>query len=195
MVGVSPVQAAKRALVVLLRALAAVYGITLDVTRESSDTDVTKAFKKVSGRVHPDKGGAAEDSQRLNAARDAWKAAEKTKDSRDGRQPTSRARSQPSSALLLPVKADARKGYRVQGEAVLLTYQGFSVAALAMWRHFLEFVRHSINHWRVKHWSATLETERGWHQPFAPHAAVCEGRGPRCGRLHIRRAAPERQLK
>ena len=45
--GVSPLQAAKRALVVLLRLLAATYGIPLEVTRDSSETDVTKVTKAV----------------------------------------------------------------------------------------------------------------------------------------------------
>ena len=153
--GVSPLQAAKRALVVLLRFLAATNNIPVEVTRDSPDTDVTKAFKKVAAKVHPDKGGATEDSQRLNAARDAWKAAEKAQESRDRRQPTNRARSQASVGAVLPVKAQAPKGYRIQGEAVLLTYQGWPAMALAMWARFVEFVRHRTNQWRVKYWSTS----------------------------------------
>ena len=66
MAGLSVAQKAKRALVTLL----------VDVTRDSLlEAAVQKAFRKVSGKVHPDKGGSAEDSQRLNAARDAWQAA------------------------------------------------------------------------------------------------------------------------
>ena len=72
MAGCSPVQLAKRALVVLLRALAITYGLQLDVTRDSSDDVVTKAFRKLAVKVHPDKGGSTQDSQRLLAARDEW---------------------------------------------------------------------------------------------------------------------------
>ena len=78
MAGASPVQLAKRAFVVVLRALAAVYTIGLSVTRDSSDRDVEKAFRKVAARVHPDKGGSTSDSQRLHAARDAWREAQNT---------------------------------------------------------------------------------------------------------------------
>jgi hypothetical protein len=64
MAGASAVQAAKRALVVVLRSLAAVYSIMLEVNRDSPDDEVKKAFKRVAAKAHPDKGGATEDSRR-----------------------------------------------------------------------------------------------------------------------------------
>ena len=51
----------KRALVSLLRILATLYGCCVGVTRESLDCDVRKAYRTVSKKVHPDKGGNAED--------------------------------------------------------------------------------------------------------------------------------------
>ena len=58
----SPLQQAKRALVSLLLLLASGYQIALAVTRDSPDTDVKKALKKVAARVHPHKGGSKEDT-------------------------------------------------------------------------------------------------------------------------------------
>ena len=52
-------QRAKRALVSLLLALAGAYGVPLTLTRDSPDTDVKKAWRRVSAKVHPDKGMAA----------------------------------------------------------------------------------------------------------------------------------------
>ena len=62
----------KRALVTLLRTLAALYGCALGVTRESADAEVRKAYRVVSTKVHPDKGGNAEDQKKLNVAYKEW---------------------------------------------------------------------------------------------------------------------------
>ncbi len=48
--------------------------------------------------------------------------------------------------------------YRVRGEAVLLTYQG--VDGLDHWRAFLAFVTARLQPWRVKYWTATLESNQ-----------------------------------
>ena len=63
---------AKRALVKLLRELAAKYNVGIALTRDSSNKDVEKCFRKVSLKVHPDKGGTLSDFQRMSAANDAW---------------------------------------------------------------------------------------------------------------------------
>ena len=55
----SAVDLAKRALVSLLRALAIVYGISVEVSRDSDDAAVRRAFKSVCRKAHPDKGGSA----------------------------------------------------------------------------------------------------------------------------------------
>ena len=72
---VGPVQAAKRAFVRVLLALAVVYNVRLLITRDSSDTDVVKAYKKLSLKAHPDKGGKVEDQQALQEAKQAWEKA------------------------------------------------------------------------------------------------------------------------
>ena len=74
-----PLQAAKRALVSLLLRLALAYNIGISVNRDSDDNDVKRAFRKVSAKVHPDKGGATADFRSLNAARDAWLQAARAK--------------------------------------------------------------------------------------------------------------------
>ena len=71
----SAVQVAKRALVVLVRALAVAYGLTVNVNRDSSEKEVTAACRRVALRVHPDRGGSSRDQQRLNDARAAWEEA------------------------------------------------------------------------------------------------------------------------
>ncbi len=65
----SAVDAAKRALVTLVRTLAATYGVVVDVGRDSSDRDLTASVRRVALRAHPDRGGSARDQQRLNDAR------------------------------------------------------------------------------------------------------------------------------
>ena len=72
---VSPLQAAKRALVTLLLALAAAYNIAIAINRESEDEAIKKAFRRVILKAHPDKGGTASDFRSLNDAREAWTAA------------------------------------------------------------------------------------------------------------------------
>ena len=69
---VSTLDAAKRVLVVLLRTLAATYNCAVGVTRDSSDAVIRKAYRTMSLKTHPDKGGAEEDQQNLNNAYQAW---------------------------------------------------------------------------------------------------------------------------
>ena len=79
----SPVQLAKRALVTLLFTFARQYAMpALPFSRDSPDKVVLESFKKVAKKVHPDKGGATEDAQKLNEARQAWEKVSK----RGGRQ-------------------------------------------------------------------------------------------------------------
>ena len=66
-------QLAKRALVTLLLILARKYDIpAVVVNRDSPDAVVLATFKRVSKKVHPDKGGSTQDFQKLNNARDEW---------------------------------------------------------------------------------------------------------------------------
>jgi len=68
----SPLEKAKRAFVSLLLLLARAHGLALGISRESPDPAVLTAFRRVSRKVHPDRGGSLAESQRWNAARDAW---------------------------------------------------------------------------------------------------------------------------
>ena len=70
-------QHTKRALVKVLLAIAALYSCSLELNRDSPDEVVNKAFKKVSLKAHPDKGGLLKHAQALNAAKDAWDKARK----------------------------------------------------------------------------------------------------------------------
>ena len=56
---VSAVLAAKRALVTVLLELAGLHGLLLNVNRDSDDTLVASACRRVARKVHPDKGGTA----------------------------------------------------------------------------------------------------------------------------------------
>ena len=62
----------KRALVTLLKTLGALYGCCVGVTRESTETEVRKAYRAVSKGVHPDRGGNTEDQKRLDLTYGAW---------------------------------------------------------------------------------------------------------------------------
>ena len=53
---VSNLETAKRVLVTLLKSLAGIYSVVLGLTRESTNTQVKAAYKKVSLKAHPDQG-------------------------------------------------------------------------------------------------------------------------------------------
>ncbi len=61
----------------VLLALAAAYALVLTLPKDPTDAQVTTAYKKVALKVHPDKGGAVEDAQRLTAAKREWDDAKK----------------------------------------------------------------------------------------------------------------------
>ena len=54
---VSAIDRAKRALVALLKRLAAVYLVELSLTPESANTAVRTRYRKLSRKSHPDHGG------------------------------------------------------------------------------------------------------------------------------------------
>ncbi|CAE8675765.1 unnamed protein product [Polarella glacialis] len=135
---------AKRALVALIRTLGATYSVQVSCCRESADAIVVaSSFREVVLRTHPDRGGNQSDQQRLNDARAQWDAVPRS--------------SVPVSVLATAKKDDkkSRKEYRIQSEAVLLTYQGFP--SVQSWPRFLSFIEARLAQWNVKHWSATLE--------------------------------------
>ncbi len=172
----SRAERAKRALVSLLLALAAAYGVSLTLRREAGDAAVTEAFRRVIRKAHPDKGGSVQDAQRLQQAREDWQATLKAPGV------AGRPRCPPAAAAagtggghrpVLPLLSDAvldvadpeqaGKAFRIQAEATMLTYQGFQ--DLAQWRRLVVFVQRHVGQWRVRHWCATLETNaaQGFH--------------------------------
>ena len=73
----SPYIVAKRASASVLLSLARLQSLVLNISRDSPNAALSNAFKKVSRHVHPDRGGAVADSQRLSVARDNWDEARK----------------------------------------------------------------------------------------------------------------------
>ena len=72
-----PYIVAKRAFASVLLSLARLHSLVLNISRDSPNAALSNAFKKVSRHVHPDRGGAVAESQRLNVARDIWDEARK----------------------------------------------------------------------------------------------------------------------
>ena len=97
----SEADVAKRELVKVLREVAVKYRVPLSLARESSRKDVEKAFRKVSCKAHPDKGGLLADFQKLSATNDVWQNLLKNAGSR-GRPPQAeqRPRTRPKNGAL-----------------------------------------------------------------------------------------------
>ena len=156
----SAIDLAKRALVSLLRTLAAAYGVALTLTRDAPDKDVSGAYRKVSLKTHPDRGGKAEDQTALNNAHDAWEAAKKARKPRGGKRDR-KQQDESGEAPVLPVRPEenaqgGQKGFRFQSQGVLLTYQKFPDSSC--WKRFVTFVKSALASWKVRFWCATLET-------------------------------------
>ena len=71
------VDLAKRALVKLLKGMAVLYKPTATITRDSPNPEVRTAYRKVSVKTHPDRGGDDHHQRQLNAAYSAWETAAK----------------------------------------------------------------------------------------------------------------------
>ena len=162
---VSETDRTKRALVSLLKTLAGIYAVTLNVTRESSDKDVSSAYRKLSRKTHPDRGGQVQHQTDLNNAHDAWEDAKKSKAQHGGSGRRSGGASAGVDAVgTVRAQRDAeRKCFRFDGLGVLLTYQKF--ADTGAWEPFLNMVRSSLSKWKVRYWGATMETnaDGGYH--------------------------------
>ena len=150
----------KRALITVMLALAAAYGILLACVRDSPDAEVRAAYRRLLLRVHPDKGGTTADQQRLQAAKEAWEAARK-RPSRAGRpkakaKPKARPKAGPPRGALGAAEGEPSGRYRINGFGVLLTYHG--VRDVAQWDRFVVHLRENHAAWGVRNYSATLET-------------------------------------
>jgi hypothetical protein len=69
------VDLAKRAFIKVLLQLAVTYAVKLSLSRDSPADAVNSAYRKVSLKVHPDKGGTDDQQTALNVARDVWETA------------------------------------------------------------------------------------------------------------------------
>ena len=164
---VSALDRAKRALVVVLRSLASTYRCSVNVTRDSSDAEVRKAYRAISRRTHPDRGGSTADQQKLNDAYDSWCQASRDR-GRAGRPSTQQQAEQQQQqqgglAAQPAEEMDGSSAFKFRSEAVLLTYQGFSevvATALEQWRRFVTWVGGLLGGWGATLWTATLETNK-----------------------------------
>lgn len=149
----SPLQELKRALICILLELARVYSLDLNVNRDSDAKDVKKAFRRVILRVHPDKAGGSEKAtKRLNAAWAKWSEAESLPKNKGGAKPS------PATSTadgVVQCAQQRKKEFRVQARAVMLTYQGVKSS---WWQTFVNFATGGTKAWKVKHWTATFET-------------------------------------
>ena len=67
---VSAVQAAKRTFIKVVLALALQYEVAIKVNRDRADKDAVSAQRRLSTKVHPDKGRQTQDQQKLQAAKE-----------------------------------------------------------------------------------------------------------------------------
>ena len=56
--------------VTVLLALAAAYGVSVAVTRDSPDAALLRTYRRLLLRVHPDKGGTEEEQKKLQGAKE-----------------------------------------------------------------------------------------------------------------------------
>ncbi len=147
----SAIDLAKRALVALLKRLAVAYAVVLEISRDSPDSQVSRAYRQVSRKTHPDRGGRVEDQTALNNAHDAWQEARKGAKKRGTYERGVQVVSARKRA-----KENKEKHFRFQSVGVLLTYQKFPDQSC--WQRFLASVRSRLAAWRARFWCATLET-------------------------------------
>ena len=113
---------AKRELVKVLRELAEKYGVVLTLTRDSAHKDIETAFRKVSRRAHPDKGGLLADFQKLSATNDTWRELLKNVGT-PGRPKAKQRRTRPKAGKPWTVGVpEATTEFRGRGRAVLDGY-------------------------------------------------------------------------
>ena len=152
---VNAIDVAKRALVTLLRATTALYGVSLTVSRDACDASLRSAYRKISVKTHPDRGGNVEHQKQVNAAYEACQKAVKDRKGHGGKRGSKRGESSADGVPTLIREGKGKaSGYRFQSAAVLLTYQKFTTKVV--WERFVEFVRGSLVKWSVKFWGATL---------------------------------------
>ena len=155
----------KRALVKVLQSLILTYGLQLQITRDSSDECLKRAYKRLSLKVHPDKGGSSADQQQLNDAYGAW--IDGLKSNRSAGRPSTIAVAKRPAANTNTHPTGPRD-YRFGSKAVMLTYHNMGETldtALGMWSRLVSLVHDSKARWQVALWTATLEANEngGYH--------------------------------
>ena len=147
-----------RAFVKVLLTLPRVYEVALTVNRDSSGKDVLKAYKRVTLKAQPDKGGTNKDFKTLQAAREEWEALRTTRSERPAGRRWGQAGAEATVASVVG-SGSAPDSYRVRGCSVLLTCHGFS--DLASWKEFLDFVDASLEKWALStgapRWNEVLQ--------------------------------------
>lgn len=144
---VSAIDLAKRALVGLLKTIAAAYGVVENISRDSPDEDLRSAYRRILRRAHPDHGGDAEHQKSLNNAIGAWEEALKASRGRGGDQRKSGNSSDGATQVpsgLPTSNSDPKEGgkIRFQSLGILLTYQKFDDEAC--WKRFVTYVEGQI---------------------------------------------------
>ena len=142
---VSELDRCKRLLVSLILALGRTYDFAINITRDSEDAVVKRAYRQASRKVNRDHGGSIADQQRLNGAYEAWCEA--------GRSKGPRGRPAAGVSLARPVpeaggaEPSSSKPFEFRAQAVLFTYQGFKESvqeALEQWSRFVAWVSASV---------------------------------------------------
>ena len=135
-------QAAQRAFVKALLALAAALSYQVDVTRDSEPDALKTAYGQVLRQAARKRQGQAHEAAELRRTKALWDDA---------------------LAGAKSVGRPAGIGYRVCATAVLLTYQSFK--GLAQWHRFVSFIEGRLVAWQVIRWCATLESCKTgrWH--------------------------------
>ena len=122
----SAIDLSKRALVTLVNGLANVHAVALGIARESSDGDVHRAYRKLSKKCYPDKGGKRGHQQALSAAFDVWEGAQRPAKDKATQKARDTARRQqergPESAAIVVTRGrNFTQEFRFRGAACLLT--------------------------------------------------------------------------
>ena len=125
------------ALFVVLKTLASQYGVSFPAVNVNSatDADLKRLYKKLVVKVHPDKGGTADDFRNLKEAYDKW-----THPPQRGWPPPPPTDDNAGSNGL--VSANAENCYELRNKAAMLTYHG--VQDLSQWDRMVQWLQHSI---------------------------------------------------
>ena len=113
----------KRDLVTLLNLLAVLNDLVLGVTRDSTDTEVRGAYKKLSRTCRPDRrGGSNEHRKALNLAHESWQKAKQAAEDRKKKKSRPNDNTAANTVVLHSWRQNRLlKEFRFRSAAVLLT--------------------------------------------------------------------------